>query len=150
MKKLLVISSWFMVHNQKLQVFLVTCHLSLITFVSPVHAQIGLDKGKQPGGILVDGKKPEDLFGVVFQNALNLLFTVGALGFIIMFVWGAVDWILSGGDKEKIAGARKRIVTAITGLVVLSLTFAATLVIGQLLGLQSLRQFNFTIPKLAP
>lgn len=113
-------------------------------------AQIGLNLNNQGDkGIKVPSvKDSEGVFGIAFNNFLALLFTVGALGFIIMFLWGAVDWILSGGDKEKIAGARKRIVTAITGLVLMALTFVITIVIGQILGLQSLRQFKFIIPQL--
>lgn len=110
--------------------------------------EIGLDRKKKPGGIDVSQGSPEELFGNVFNNAIALLFTVGALGFIIMFLWGAVDWILSGGDKEKIAGARKRIVTAITGLVLLSLTFVIIIVLGQVLDICYLRQFKFPIPSL--
>lgn len=62
-----------------------------------------------------------------------------------MFVWGAVDWILSGGDKEKIASARKRITTAIIGLVLLSLTFVVMVVVGQILGIGSLFSGYFEI-----
>lgn len=111
---------------------------------------IGLNLGKQGDnrGIKLTSENPDTLFGVIFKNIIVLLFTIGALGFIIMFLWGAVSWILSGGDKEKIAGARKRIVTAVTGLVLLALTFVITVVIGQILGLKSLRELNFPIPQL--
>lgn len=124
---------------------------SYLFFVQTVYAQIGLSKdpNRQPGEIKIKNAADSgEILGTVFQNILVLLFTVGALGFIIMFVWGTVDWILSGGDKEKIAGARKRIVTAITGLVLLALTFVITIIVGQVLGLCSLRHFIFPIPQL--
>lgn len=118
-------------------------------FTNTAYAQIGLNATKQGDrGLKIDVKNPDNSLELVFKNFIVLLFTVGALGFIIMFVWGAVDWILSGGDKEKIAGARKRIVTAITGLVLLALTFVITIIIGQILGLKTLRQFEFDIPQL--
>lgn len=132
----------------------ISCLLLTVNFITPAFAQIGLNitnQGKK--GIPISKEvlsDPDVLFGNVFRNTIALLFTVGALGFIIMFVWGAVDWILSGGDKEKIAGARKRIVTAITGLVLLGLAFAITSVIGHLLGIDSLRLLEFSIPKLVP
>src|SRR5690606_12682296 len=99
--------------------------LLYLFFTDKTYAQIGLDPTKQGNrGIKVTNvNNPEEAFTNVIRNTIVLLFTVGALAFIIMFVWGAVDWILSGGDKEKIAGARKRIVTAIIGLVLLALTF---------------------------
>jgi hypothetical protein len=64
---------------------------------------------------------------------------------MIMIIWGAVDWIFSGGDKEKIAGARKRITQSIIGLVLLSSAFVIMLVLGQILGIGSLYSGQFTI-----
>lgn len=100
-------------------------------------------QGVQPGG----GNAVNDL-GTVVNNTITLFFTIGGIGFVIMILWGAVDWILSGGDKEKLAGARKRITTAIIGLVLLSLTFIIMLVLGQILGISSLYTGKFNIPGL--
>lgn len=80
----------------------------------------------------------------LISNVISLFFTIGGLGFVIMILWGAVGWILSGGDKEKIAGARKRITTAIIGLVLLSLTFVIMLIAGQVLGISALSSGNFS------
>jgi len=110
---------------------------------------IGINSGKQPGGIKVSaGDDPGALLGTVLKNTVGILFAVGAIGFTVMIIWGGVDWILSGGDKEKIAGARKRIVTAITGLVLLSLSFVIMVVIGQVLNIEFLQTGNFRIPTL--
>jgi len=125
--------------------------LSFLLTNPALAADIGLPKtSQQDRGIKVpDVQDPVEVFGAVFTNIIVLLFTVGAIGFVIMFLWGAVDWILSGGDKEKIAGARKRITTAIAGLVLLSLTFVVMLVVGQILGLKPLYDFKFPIPRLS-
>ncbi len=56
-------------------------------------------------------------------NIVGLFFAAGGLAFIIMFVWGAVAMILSGGDKEAVAKARARITWAIIGIFLLSLSF---------------------------
>lgn len=80
---------------------------------------------------------------ILISNVITLFFTIGGLGFTIMILWGAVNWILSGGDKEKVASARRRITTAIIGLVLLSLTFVIMLVAGQILGINSLKTGNF-------
>lgn len=110
---------------------------------------IGLDSSKDNRGIKVqDFGDPAKTLGAVIQNIITLLFTVGALGFVIMFVWGAVEWILSGGDKEKIAHGRKRITTAIAGIAVLSLTYVVMLIVGQVFGIGALQTGQFTIPKL--
>lgn len=89
-------------------------------------------------GFIIKNNSSANL-GTLIPNVIGLFFTVGGLGFVIMMLWGAVDWILSGGDKEKIAGARKRITTAIIGLTLLSLTFVIMLVAGQILGINALK-----------
>ncbi len=109
---------------------------------------IGLDPNKGGRGLSLSGDQPGPLLQTVIINIITIFFAVGGIGFTLMILWGSVDWILSGGDKEKIAGARKRIVTAITGLVLLSLTFVISVVLGQVLGLESLRTGNVLIPSL--
>jgi len=49
-----------------------------------------------------------------------LLGSVVALGFMI---WGAVDWIISEGDKQKYEEARNKITHAVIGLAVLALVW---------------------------
>ncbi len=55
----------------------------------------------------------------LLDNIVGLFFAAGGFAFIIMFVWGAVAMILSGGDKEAVAKARARITWAIIGVVLL-------------------------------
>lgn len=104
-----------------------------------------------PGfGIDISGGNPTGIgnIGFILKNVITLFFTVGGLGFTIMILWGAVDWILSGGDKEKVAGARKRIITAVTGLTILSLSFIIMLIAGQILSINALQFGTLTIPGL--
>lgn len=126
--------------------------LFLATAGSQVYADdppsIGLNLDNQKVGLVVGKSEPGDLLGLIIRNSITILFTVGALGFVFMFLWGALSWILSGGDKEKIAAARKRITTAIVGLVLLSLTFVVMIVIGQILGIKALHELDFKIPGL--
>lgn len=106
-------------------------------------AQIGLPRQQPSGtGAKVSGNAGPDL-STLITNTINLFFVIGGIGFTIMILWGAVNWILSGGDKEKIAGARKRITTAIIGLVLLSSAFVVTLVVGQITGIDALKNGNF-------
>lgn len=60
------------------------------------------------------------------------LFIVGA-GFILLFfmLWGAFDWIVSGGDKERVAKAQAKITNALIGMV---LIFVVLTVFGVLTG----------------
>lgn len=132
-----------------MKIFISSVSIFIFLFFSNIaFAQnLGLDKNKQPGGIKVTGSSGNSL-NLLLKNTVTIIFTVGALGFMIMFLWGSVDWILSGGDKEKIAGARKRITTAIVGLVLLSLTFVIMVILGQILGIGALQYGKFEIPGL--
>ena len=70
-------------------------------------------------------------FGGLVGTAITLLFviaTVIALGFL---VWGGIKWILSGGDKTAVEGARNTIVAAVVGLIIVFLSyFILSLVLG--------------------
>ncbi len=59
----------------------------------------------------------------LLDNIIGLFFAAGAIAFILMFVWGAVQMILSGGDKEAISKARAKITWAIIGVVLMSLSY---------------------------
>ena len=50
-----------------------------------------------------------------------LLFATGLLVVFVLLVWGAVQWITSGGDKANIQKARSIILNALGGLALLSL-----------------------------
>lgn len=59
----------------------------------------------------------------LLDNIIGLFFAAGALAFILMFIWGAVQMILSGGDKEAISKARAKITWAIIGITLMSLSY---------------------------
>ena len=75
----------------------------------------------------------------VFINAaLTLVFVVALLAVLVMLVWGAVAWIVSGGEKEAVGEARKRIVNALVGLAVLAVAFAIANLAGSFIGVNLL------------
>lgn len=59
----------------------------------------------------------------LLDNIIGIFFSAGAIAFVLMFVWGAIQMILSGGDKEAIAKARSKITWAIIGVVLMALSF---------------------------
>ena len=70
-------------------------------------------------------KGESDQFLTTFlPKGISLLLIVGSLGFFFMLVWGAVTWILSGGDKAGVESAKNKITSALIGFVVLMATFA--------------------------
>lgn len=72
--------------------------------------------------------------GKFVSNVLSLAFGLALLFVLIMLVWGAFEWIASGGDKDAVGKARNRIVNALIGLAVLAVAFALATVAGQFLG----------------
>lgn len=72
--------------------------------------------------------------GKFVSNVLTLAFSIALLVVLAMLIWGAFEWITSGGDKEAVGKARNRIVNALIGLAVLAVAFALAAVAGQFLG----------------
>lgn len=69
-----------------------------------------------------------------FSNLIVLVYSIATIAVLVMIFWGAIEWILSGGDKEKLASARKRIMTAIIGILILAVAFAVLAAIGTFTG----------------
>ena len=66
-------------------------------------------------------------FIVIWQAIIN----VGGLAVIIMFLWGAIEWITAGGDSSKVGKARDKITQSIIGLVVLVGSFVIISYVGK-------------------
>lgn len=95
----------------------------------------------QPPGLGINatsGASAEKTVENIIVNVISIFFAVGGIGTVIYFVWGTVDWILSGGDKEKVANARKKMTHAIIGLVLLSLSFVIINLVGTIVGFNPL------------
>jgi len=117
----------------------------------------------------------QDIFGTVAPppgtpgdptdpvGGLSKLISVGLQGLILIAVlmafmymlWGGWDWIISGGEKEKLLKAQNKISQAAIGLVVLIGVFTVfTVITGQVLGNKIIDTsgggFRLIIPTIAP
>lgn len=77
------------------------------------------------------------------RNTMALIFFIALILVLVMLVWGAVDWIMSGGEKDAVGKARGKILNALTGLAVLAVAWAIFVLAGRFLGFNILQ---FTIP----
>lgn len=68
------------------------------------------------------------------SNAITLIYSLAAVVLIFMILWGAFEWLTSGGDKEKLSSAQKRIINAIIGIILFAVAFAIIKVLGQFTG----------------
>lgn len=80
------------------------------------------------------GKTGTAGFSLFLSNLIKLIFAIAAIVFVLMIVWGAWGWLTSGGDKEKVAAARQRIINAIIGLMLFAIAFAVIGVLSQFTG----------------
>jgi len=63
-------------------------------------------------------------FGQLMSFIMRLVLAVSALLVFVYLIWGAIDWITSGGDKGKTEQARQKIVSAVVGLIIVSSSYA--------------------------
>lgn len=108
-------------------------------FSSPVYSQqrtdIQINLGNnQKYGIPAVGNENASP-GNLTTNALRIMYAFAGMAVLFFIVWGAFDFITSGGDKEKIAGARRKIVNALIGLALLALAAFIVSLFGQVIGI---------------
>lgn len=87
-----------------------------------------------------------EAIAVIISQALKLAYGVALLLVLVFMITGAFNWITSGGDKEKVKGARGLIINALIGLAILALAVLITNVVARILNLGDV--FNFVIPGL--
>ena len=68
------------------------------------------------------------------NNLISLIYILATVTFIFMLLWGAFEWLSSGGDKEKVSNAQRRITNAFIGLVLFAIAFAILQVLGVFTG----------------
>ena len=85
---------------------------------------------------------PNTNVGTIIGFLVAFIIVVAFIAALFYIVIGALQWITSGGDKQKVADARNHIIAAIIGLIIIALSFVIINVILQALGLGSLAQLK--------
>lgn len=85
--------------------------------------------------------------GDFINKSITLVFIFAVLAVLVMLIWGAFEWITSGGDKDAVGKARGRILNALIGLAVLAVAFAIYRVAASFAGFNPL---DFVVPTPAP
>lgn len=101
---------------------------STFKIIPPAGAGIAVDPASAAGGNV----------GRILKNVISIFYVIGGIGVIIYVLWGAVEWIFSGGDKERVGNARKKITHALIGLVLLSMSFVIINFVGRVVGFNPL------------
>lgn len=89
-----------------------------------------------PAGMNIGGGDPIAALGKLLQVLINIFITLAALFTLIYLLWGAFDWIVSGGEKEKLQKAQNKITNAIIGLILIFVVLSIFgLLTGNILGI---------------
>lgn len=75
------------------------------------------------------------VFGGFLGSILSFVVVIAVILVLLYLVWGAIEWITSGGDKGKLEKARNRMFQSVIGIIVLSGTLAFLMIIQQFLGI---------------
>jgi CBS domain containing-hemolysin-like protein len=57
-------------------------------------------------------------------SAITLLLGLSGVGAFIFLLWGGLQWITAGGDKDAIEKSRKKIIQALVGLAIVFSSYA--------------------------
>jgi hypothetical protein len=90
---------------------------------------------------------------LIFSFGLRIIIIVAGFFVLVYLFWGGFDWITSGGDKEKLSKARKKISGAIIGLILIFLVLSLWgVLIGDILGIiiKTPEGWQFNLPILNP
>lgn len=82
---------------------------------------------------------PNATVGNLVGTGLQIAAIFAGLAVLVFLIWGAFDWITSGGDKEKVAGARRKITNALIGLALLALAGFIVALFGDIVGFNPLK-----------
>lgn len=112
-------------------------YLYLLLMGLPLAAQAQnstLNKLKIFGGIYGYGtnEKPADLKTIIINLVQLILGFVGYI-FIILIIIAGVQWMLSGGNEEKITKAKNLLKNSVIGLVLMLIAFAIATTINWIL-----------------
>ncbi len=72
---------------------------------------------------------PQEVAGKVARQVVSL---VGVI-FLVLMIWAGTLWMTAGGNQERIDEARKIIIAAVIGLILVAMAYAITRFVGQTL-----------------
>ena len=89
-----------------------------------------------PAAMNVGGSDPVAGLGKFIAFGINMFILVAGMFLILYLLMGAFDWIVSGGDKEKIQKAQNKITNALIGMLLIFVVLTVfSLLAGNILGI---------------
>jgi NADH:ubiquinone oxidoreductase subunit 6 (subunit J) len=89
------------------------------------------------------------MFELILSNIIGIMTVIAIIWFVFVLITGAISWISSGGDKQALEGARKRIFNGLIGLVIIIVAIFLIGLVGSFVGLPDILKISDLINKLA-
>lgn len=89
----------------------------------------------------------------LIKLGVNAFILISGLALLLYMLWGALDWISSGGEKEKLSKAQNKITNAIIGMILVFVVIVVFgLIAGDILGIfhKTGNGWVFTLPTAGP
>lgn len=83
-----------------------------------------------------------DAPGNIIQTFIALFLVAGVVAALIFTLYGGILWATSQGDKQKLDHARRTIIFAIIGLIIMLFAFIIIQLVGTLLGSEFLKNIG--------
>ncbi len=99
-----------------------------------------------PGVTAADIAAEDRGFGALVSRFFGVALSAASLLLLFYLVWGAIDWMTSGGDKGKVEKARNKITQAVIGLLVLLASVALITLLQGFFNFEVLRFSQNTTP----
>ena len=105
-----------------------------------------------PEAMNVGGDNPVQGLGNFIAFGIRMFILVAGIFLLFYLLWGAFDWIVSGGEKEKITKAQGKITNALIGMLLVFVVLTVfNLLAGNILGIVVLNDsggFDIKLPTL--
>jgi len=83
----------------------------------------------------------------IVSSFVLILLTVSSILFLFNLLFGGIRWMLSGGEKERVDRAKRQLINALIGLVIVFSAFAIVDLINVFFGINL---FLLEIPTISP
>lgn len=82
-------------------------------------------------------------FNLFFTNLVGSVITIAGMLLLGYFLYGAVQWLTSGGNSDKLEESKEIIRNALTGMMLVAITYFFVGLIGGVLGIQDVLSPSF-------
>src|SRR5581483_10315762 len=106
--------------------------MNLLSYKPP-----GFDQTDVPASLpsANDAGQANQMVNAIASNYIAIFMGFAVIVAIVLLVWSGIQWITSGGDSEKIAAAKKRIVLIFVGLLIIFAAFFILSFVSQFFGI---------------